>query len=81
MSRTGEIARSTSLAKWANHLEDELAREEATDARSIVVNLSGLSFIDPTGVRLLISARARTRDPLVASRCSAALTPCWASSN
>ncbi|HVF79650.1 MAG TPA: STAS domain-containing protein [Solirubrobacteraceae bacterium] len=45
----------------AARLEHELTRVETTDAQSIVVDLSGLSFIDSTGVRLLFNAHARSR--------------------
>jgi anti-sigma B factor antagonist len=45
----------------ADELERELVRVEGTDALSIVLNLSALTFIDFTGVRLLISAQARSR--------------------
>lgn len=42
-------------------LEHELARAEGTDARLIILDLSGLLYIDSTGVRLLLSAHARSR--------------------
>lgn len=45
----------------ADVLERELVRVEGTDALSIVLDLSGLTFIDSTGVRLLIGAHARSR--------------------
>jgi anti-sigma B factor antagonist len=45
----------------AADLERELKRVEATDARSIVLDLSGVQFIDSTGVRLLVQAHARSR--------------------
>jgi anti-anti-sigma factor len=45
----------------ADELERELMRVEGTDALSIILDLSGLEFIDSTGVRLLISAHARSR--------------------
>jgi anti-anti-sigma factor len=45
----------------AGGVQRELERVEATDARSIVVDLSGLTFMDSTGVRLVLSARARSR--------------------
>ena len=48
------------LATAAN-VEQELRRVEATDASSIVVDLSGLTFMDSTGVRLLMQAQARSR--------------------
>jgi anti-sigma B factor antagonist len=44
-----------------NELQRELLRVEATDARSIVVDLSGLQFMDSTGIRVLLSADARSR--------------------
>lgn len=45
----------------APRLELELATVEATDATLIVVDLSNLIYIDSTGVRLLLSAHARSR--------------------
>ena len=42
-------------------VERELLRAEATDAQAIVLDLSGLEFIDSTGVRLLVEACARSR--------------------
>ncbi len=45
----------------AADLQRELIRVEGSDALSIVLDLSGLQFIDSTGVRLLISAHARSR--------------------
>jgi anti-anti-sigma factor len=48
------------LATAAN-VEQELRRVEATDASSIVVDLSGLTFMDSTGVRLVWQAQARSR--------------------
>ena len=45
----------------ADELERELVRVEGTDALSIVLDLSGLTFIDSTGVRLLIGAHTRSR--------------------
>jgi len=41
--------------------EQELLRVEATDALSIVVDLSGLTFMDSTGIRVMIGADARSR--------------------
>jgi anti-anti-sigma factor len=38
-----------------------LDEAEATDAGVIVVDLSGLTFMDSTGIRLLLSAHARSR--------------------
>lgn len=45
----------------AGEVEQELSRVEATDAASIKVDLSKLTFIDSTGVRLLLMAEARAR--------------------
>jgi anti-sigma B factor antagonist len=42
-------------------VEDELTRVEGSDAVAIIVDLSGLTFIDSTGIRLLVSAQARAR--------------------
>lgn len=42
-------------------LEQELERVEATDAATIVLDLSGLTFMDSTGVRLLVTAHSRLR--------------------
>jgi anti-sigma B factor antagonist len=45
----------------ANSVQDELTRVEASDADSIIVDLSGLTFMDSTGIRLLYRAAARSR--------------------
>jgi anti-sigma B factor antagonist len=45
----------------AGRVEQELCRVEATDASSIVVDLSGLTFMGSTGVRLVVEAEARSR--------------------
>lgn len=45
----------------AGRVEQELKRVEATDALSIVLDLSELRFVDSTGVRLSIAAQARSR--------------------
>jgi stage II sporulation protein AA (anti-sigma F factor antagonist) len=44
----------------ADDVERELLEVEATDALSIVLDLSDLRFIDSTGVRLLLCAHARS---------------------
>jgi anti-sigma B factor antagonist len=44
----------------APRLEAELLRVEASDAASIVVDLSALEFIDSTGIRLLLMAAERS---------------------
>jgi anti-sigma B factor antagonist len=46
----------------APRVEAELLRVEATDATSIVVDLSSLEFIDSTGLRLLVMAAERAAD-------------------
>jgi anti-anti-sigma factor len=45
----------------AAEVEDELKALEATDAAAIIVDLAGLTFIDSTGIRLLIAAEVRSR--------------------
>ncbi len=42
-------------------VEQELLRAEATDAAAIVLDLSGLTFIDSTGIRMLLMADGRSR--------------------
>ena len=54
---SGELDLST-----ARFLQRELERLEASNPRSILLDLSGLTFIDSTGVRLLLSIHARYRD-------------------
>lgn len=45
----------------APEVEEALKRAEATDARAIVLDLSELSFIDSTGIRLVLGAHARSQ--------------------
>ena len=45
----------------AGDVERELLHVEATDALSIVLDLSTLRFIDSTGVRMLLCAYDRSR--------------------
>jgi anti-anti-sigma factor len=45
----------------AADVQRELEHVEATDAESIVLDLSELTFMDSTGVRLLVTAHARAR--------------------
>jgi len=45
----------------ADRVTLELLRAEATTARRIVLDLSGLEFIDSTGIRLILAADARSR--------------------
>jgi anti-sigma B factor antagonist len=57
-------------------VEDELALVEATDAHVIVLDLSGLQYVDSTGIALLLSAQARSHadgDRLALIRGSAAI--------
>jgi anti-anti-sigma factor len=46
----------------AGDVEQELVRVEATDATAIVLDLSEVTFMDSTAVRLLLTADARSRD-------------------
>ena len=57
LSLTGEI----DLANAAD-VDAELRRIEATDVEVILVDLSGVSFIDSTGLKVLIVAAARARE-------------------
>ncbi|MEY2514308.1 MAG: anti-sigma factor antagonist [bacterium] len=59
----------------APRIERELRRIEATDAGVILVDLENVTFIDSTGIRLLITAAARCRGDgrLVIDRPSAAV--------
>lgn len=45
----------------ADGVDAELQRVEATDAETIIVDLSGLTFISSTGVQLLVDAEVRSR--------------------
>ena len=45
----------------ADEVDRELRRVEGTDARSIVLDLTGLSFMDSTGIRVILSADVRSR--------------------
>lgn len=45
----------------AAEVERELVRAEATNATRIIIDLSELTFMDSTGIRLLITAHARSR--------------------
>lgn len=40
-------------------LDEAMERAEATDAATIVIDLTGVSFIDSTGLRALLGAHAR----------------------
>jgi anti-sigma B factor antagonist len=41
-------------------LDEEMQRAEATDARTILLDLGGLEFIDCAGIRLLLRLRERS---------------------
>ena len=43
------------------HVNEQLRRAEATDARQIVLDLTGLEFMDSSGIRLILEAQARSR--------------------
>jgi anti-sigma B factor antagonist len=45
----------------ADDVERELTRVEATDVRSIILDLSGLTFVDSTGIRLVLQAQQRSQ--------------------
>jgi len=45
----------------AHRVAQELQRAEASDVRRIVLDLSGLQFIDSSGIRLILAADARSR--------------------
>lgn len=42
-------------------VNQELRRAEATDARQIVLDLTGLAFMDSSGIRLILEAQERSR--------------------
>lgn len=46
---------------YAREVEQELKRVEASDAHSIILDLSGLRFLDSTGIRLILEAQARSQ--------------------
>jgi anti-anti-sigma factor len=70
LSLDGELELAT-----APRIERELRRIEETDAGVILVDLEDVTFIDSTGIRLLITAAARCRRDgrLVIDRPSAAV--------
>jgi anti-anti-sigma factor len=45
----------------APDVEQELKRVEATNAEAIILDLSDLTFIDSTGIRLVLAADRRSR--------------------
>jgi anti-sigma B factor antagonist len=54
-----KVAGELDLASY-EALSGELARAEASDAKRILLDLSGATFIDSTGVRALVEATTRT---------------------
>ena len=48
-------------ASTAAGVQDELERVQRSDAGALVVDLSGLTFVDSTGVRTVLTAHARAR--------------------
>jgi anti-anti-sigma factor len=59
-THTLALAGEVDIATTAQ-VEQELLRVEGSDAASIVLDLSQLSFIDSTGIRMLVMADARSR--------------------
>jgi anti-sigma B factor antagonist len=45
----------------AERLEVKVRAAEASDVQQIIIDLSGVSFMDSTGLRLLLQADARSR--------------------
>jgi stage II sporulation protein AA (anti-sigma F factor antagonist) len=60
-AHTIALAGEMDLANAAE-VERELIRAESTNATRIIIDLSELTFMDSTGIRLLITAHARSRD-------------------
>jgi anti-sigma B factor antagonist len=54
-------------------LEDSLLHALESEASSIVLDLAGVTFIDPTGLRVLLWAAARSREGVCIDRGSAAI--------
>jgi anti-sigma B factor antagonist len=53
----GELDLST-----AGRAEEELHRAESSEPALLVLDLSGLTFLDSTGLRLIVTADRRARD-------------------
>ena len=60
-TRLIEVAGELDLAS-SNTLQEELRRAEESGATTIVVDLSGLRFIDSSGIMILLRAAERSRD-------------------
>ena len=56
LSLRGELDLST-----AERVEEELRRVEEAGSELVVLDLSGLSFLDSTGLRLMVTADQRAR--------------------
>jgi anti-sigma B factor antagonist len=56
IAAVGDLDRSTAAL-----LEQTLVEAETTDARAIVVDLSELTFMDSTGLQLILRAHARSQ--------------------
>lgn len=52
----GELDLSSALT-----FDEEIRRAEERDPTTLVIDLSGLKFLDSTGLRLIMSAQARAR--------------------
>ena len=52
----GDLDRTT-----AEFLDEQLAKAEASAARQVILDLSELTFMDSTGLRLILAADARSR--------------------
>jgi anti-anti-sigma factor len=63
--REGDIVRVVLTGEFdlsvVPDVEDELARIEADRPRVLAIDLSGISFMDSSGLRTLVSADARAR--------------------
>jgi anti-sigma B factor antagonist len=57
VSLTGELD-----IRSSPELQDVLAAAQSGDARTVVVDLSGLQFIDSTGLRVLLRAKRHAND-------------------
>lgn len=60
VTHTISVAGELDLAT-ADAVQVALERAESSDAEAIVLDLSGLTFMDSTGVRLLVEAHARSQ--------------------
>ncbi len=52
----GELDLSSALT-----FDEEIRRAEEREPKTLVIDLSGLKFLDSTGLRLIMSAQARAR--------------------